>query len=471
MNFAQFFVPEILIVVLGLGLLLWEAFGSPTIARLAKASIVGLVLIGLSAVCVSTTDTYFWSGLYVWDRLGLFFKEFLIVCTILTTLITVQYESRIGAARAEFVILPLFAAAGMLLLVSVHDFILLFVALELVTVSFYILVAFQRSQPLALEAGLKYLVIGALASGFLVMGIAYLFGFTGSTQFDVVAGVIETQGASAGILFGVLLVLVGIAFKISAVPFHVWAPDVYQGAPAPITAFLAVASKAAGFAVLIRVLDQPFSEVALEPRWIAALTVLAILSLLLGNLAGLPQRNIKRLMAYSGIGHAGFILSALSSNSVAGHQAALFYLVTYLLAYYTIFLVLAIVSKGGGKETVQDFVGLSRRSPLLAWSASLAFISLAGLPPLAGFFAKFLVFYSNWQSGQYVLLVVGIVSAVAALYYYLSMVRSMFWADPIETAPIVLCNGTKIVLWVLIVLTVGLGFYMRPLLSLVGHAL
>jgi len=472
MNFIPVLAPEVLLVVLGLGLLLWEAFGQPTPKAIGRAALLGVAAVGLSAwAFFPFHEGYYWGGLYTWDRFGLLFKEFFLVATMLTTVISLHYEERLPVARAEFYILPLFTAAGMLLLASVHDFILLFVALELITVSFYVLVAFQRNNPAALEAGVKYLIIGALASAFLVMGIAYVFGFTGSTQFDVVAGAIETGNAPAGLLFGILLVLVGIGFKIAAVPFHIWAPDVYQGAPTPITAFLAVASKAAGFVVLLRVLDQPFAAVIVESRWVQTLSALAVLSLLLGNLAALPQRNVKRLMAYSGIGHAGFLLVALAANSIAGHQAVVVYLVAYLVASYAIFLVLAIVSRESGRETLQDFVGLSRRSPLLAWTIALALLSLAGIPPLLGFFAKFLVFLAAWQSQQYGLVAAGVVAATAGLYYYLAIVRSMFWADPVETAPIRVGFGTQALCWGFIAATLGLGLWVKPLLAVVRWAL
>ena len=465
--------PETLLVLLGMALMLWEAFASPKPEALGRAAFGGIVAIGLGALALPVGDRLLWNDLYIWDDLGLYLKEFFLLSAALTTWITLQCGGReqVGTGRAEFYIVPLFATAGMCLLASVHDFILLFVALELLTVSFYVLVAFRREESSGLEAGVKYLVIGAFASAFLVMGIAYVFGFAGSTQFDRVAGMLETRAIPAGLLFGLFLVVVGLGFKAAAVPFHVWAPDVYQGAPTPVTAFLSVASKGAAFAVLLRVFDGPFGGTALEGKWTAALGVLAVLSLILGSLAGMPQRNIKRLMAYAGIAHAGFLLAALAANSKAGHEALLFYLPVYLLSTFPVFLVVALAARVSGKETIQDFVGLGRRAPLLAWATAVALVSLAGLPPLAGFFAKFLVLFAAWQSGQYVIVAVGVLSVVAALYYYLAIVRAMFWMEPAVNEPIPLGPGTQALLWAMMAATAVLGLWVGPLLRLIDRIL
>jgi NADH-quinone oxidoreductase subunit N len=463
--------PEFLLTGLAVLLLLWDAFFNPS-ARLIGRIVLGGVFLAAVVTCwLPSTPALYWEGLYAWNPLAKFFKVFFLAATGFVTWMNLENEESIPSGQAEFYILPLFTAAGMLLLASANDLMVMFVALELVTISFYILVGYQRKSAVSLEAAVKYLILGALSSAFLVMGIAYVFGMTGSTQFDKIAAALLGQAPSAGILFGMLLVLVGLSFKVAAVPFHLWAPDVYQGAPTPVTAFLSVGSKAAGFVLLIRLLAGPFSDPALASTWTRLLLVLASGSLILGNLAAIPQRNIKRMLAYSGISHAGFMLVALGAGNALGFSAVLFYLVAYLLAGAAAFLAITVAGKHVSGDGIPAYAGLSRRSPLLAWALALALVSMAGIPPLAGFFGKFMVFMAAWQSGAYMVVWIAIGSAVAGLYYYLGVVRAMFWSEPIDAGPIRVRLTTSLILAVLIGLLLLLGFWAQPLLAVIQELL
>jgi NADH-quinone oxidoreductase subunit N len=355
------------------------------------------------------------------------------------------------------------------LLASVYDFIVLFVALELLTISLYILVAYQRETPIGLEAGVKYLILGSLSSAFLLMGIAYVFGITGSTHFDEIARFIGGGSAPLGLHFGLILILVGIGFKVAAVPFHFWAPDVYQGAPTPITSFLAVGSKAAGFALLTRVLYVAFDGPGISPTWTLMLGIAAGLSMLLGNLAAIPQRNIKRMLAYSSIGHSGFMLvGVIAQEQVHGLAiSVLIYLVTYLLANLAAFLVIAVVGKTIKGDQIHQYAGLWQRSPVLAGTLAVALVSLGGIPPTVGFIGKLGIFSAAWQSHFYCLFTIGVISAVAGLYYYLGVVKAMFWSEPLETTPIPASCCTKGLLIFLSLATILLGFWPKLLIDLV----
>ncbi len=330
---------------------------------------------------------------------------------------------------------------------------------------------------MALEAGVKYLILGGLSSAFLVMGVAYIFGLTGTTQFDLIAAHIQNHELSAGVALGLLLVLAGVGFKIAMVPFQSWAPDVYEGAPNSITAFLSVGSKAGGLIILIRIVLGVFNTPAAMAVWVPMLTFGAIASLILGNLAAIPQRGLKRMLGYSSIGHSGFILVAVvgaasvtAGEYAMGQVAITVYLVSYLLASFAAFIVLAVLERRLPGLEIHHLAGLSQRSPLLAATFALSLVSLAGIPPLSGFIAKFLVILVAWNSGLYTLLFFTIFAAVAALYYYLGPIKAMYWSEPLDATPIEVNPITKGVLIVLIVLLIGTGFWPQSLSLLVSGA-
>jgi NADH-quinone oxidoreductase subunit N len=324
--------------------------------------------------------------------------------------------------------------------------------------SFYVLVAFTRRNPLSLEAGVKYLILSALSTGFLVYGITWIFGVTGQTNLARIADVLRSSSVEQGpALFGMALVMVALGFKIAAVPFQIWVPDVYQGAPTPVTAYLSVGSKAAGFVVLLRVLEPFF----MLPQMQRLLVVLAALTLIYGNLAALPQTNLKRLLAYSSIAHAGYLLVGVAC--LAG-TAVSFYLVAYLLMTMLSFAVLIVVAGQTG-DRIEDFNGLATRSPFLSFAMLLAMASLAGIPFTAGFLGKFFIFDAAIRQHQTMLLVVGVITVACGFYYYLKVVRAMYWEPALNTEPVVLSSLSRVTMIALMAGIVGLGIYPQPILN------
>ncbi len=461
---------EIAVMVLGILMLMIEAFAEKVDKRvLASVAIIGLAIVLLATFFVAPTSsptnaTGFWS-FYTADRLAIFFKQFALLTTILVLVMMIDYAPVVrsffpGAAPhtglGEFVALPLFTCAGLMYLVSAIDFVFIFVALELVTVSFYVLVSFTRRNPATLEAGTKYLVLSALSTAFLVYGIAWIFGATGQTNLYRLTAALANAGADSGAaLLGMVFVLVALGFKIAAVPFQIWVPDVYQGAPTPVTAFLSVGSKAAGFVVLIRVL-QPFMNLPQTERLIF---VIALLTLIYGNLAALPQTNLKRLLAYSSIAHAGYLLIGVLCFDV---RAITFYLVAYLLMTLLSFAVLIIVAQQTG-EQISDFDGLAKRSPFLAFAMLIGMVSLAGVPFTAGFLGKFYIFYAAVQQRQIPLIVVGVITVGCGFYYYLKVVRAMYWQSDSKTDAIPVSGLSRVAISALIVATICLGVYPQPI--------
>jgi len=466
---------EICVVCLGLFLLMADSF----LVKTDKSALAYGAIVGLGCVLVLSFFTGSGGagmeacGFYVTDPQGMFFKRFALLATILTLVLAIDYApvverfipgSAPQAGVGEFFVLPVFTCAGLMWLATAADFIMIFCALELVTISFYVQVAYMRRSAASLEAGTKYLILGALSTGFLVYGITWIFGMTGQTNLQQIANV----PASAGLLFGIGLVLVALGFKIAAVPFQFWVPDVYQGAPTPVAAYLSVASKAAGFAVLVRVLEPFLALSTLREKLLPVLSVLAALTLLYGNLAAIPQTNFKRLLGYSSIAHAGYLLVGVASyGAVFAGRAILFYLFGYLVMTFLAFLVLVPVAKATGGEEISHFNGLGRRSPGLAFSMLLAMLSLAGLPFTVGFLGKFFLFEAAMSQQKYPLVVIGVVTVACGFYYYLKIIRAMYWQAPPEDAPAITVSlPSRVAIIILSALILILGVYPQPLLRM-----
>jgi NADH-quinone oxidoreductase subunit N len=461
---------EVAVLVLGTVILLIESFSSKLDRRyLGYAALVGLTLIFLATFRVApqtaTSSAPFWD-FYSADTTSLFFKRIALATTAGVIVMIFDFAPLVAtgiqgatpqSGLGEFFALPLFTCAGLMWMSSAIDFVLIFVSLELVTISFYVLVGFTRRNPASLEAAVKYLVLSAVATGFLVYGITWIFGATGETNLQKITTVLSRPGLEQNAaLFGAVLVIIALGFKIAAVPFHIWVADVYQGAPTPVTAYLSVGSKAAGFVVLLRVLD-PF---LLLPQMQTLLVVIAVLTLIYGNLAALPQTNVKRLLAYSSIAHAGYLLVAVVSFS---GRAVAFYLVAYLLMTLLSFAVLILVSQPGGDQ-LESFAGLSQRSPFLAFAMLVAMASLAGVPFTAGFLGKFLVFDAAIATHHFGLVVVAIVTVGAGFYYYFKVVRAIYWDAPSSsTDKIIVSPLTRAALIALIAGTFVLGVYPQPI--------
>jgi NADH-quinone oxidoreductase subunit N len=463
---------EIAVLILGMVILMFEAFAPEMDKRLlAFAGILGLAAVLVVSFFIvpspaADQTTGFWS-FYTADSLSIFFKRFALLTTILVLIMMIDYapvvESSVAPGKVrstlgEFFALPIFTCAGLMYMASAIDFIFIFVSLELVTISFYVLVSFTRRNPTTLEAGVKYLVLSALSTAFLVYGITWIFGATGQTNLQRITEALANSDTDHGAaLFGMVLVLVALGFKIAAVPFQIWVPDVYQGAPTPVTAYLSVGSKAAGFVVLLRIL-RPF---LMLPQMQRLLVLITILTLIYGNLAALPQGNLKRLLAYSSIAHAGYLLIGVACFDGG---AVSFYLAAYLLMTLLSFAVLVIVSQQTG-DRISDFDGLGKRSPFLAFAMLIGMVSLAGVPFTAGFLGKFFIFYAAIAQGQIALVVIGVITVGCGFYYYLKVVRAMYWQSTAKTDKIPVSALSRFAMSALILAIIGLGIYPRPILK------
>jgi NADH-quinone oxidoreductase subunit N len=421
----------------------------------------------------SLTGTAF-NGMFVEDALAVFFKRFFLIAAILVLLMSAEFSDRITTGVSEYYSLIVFALAGMLFAASANDFVMLFVSIELITVTFYVLTSFQRGRLISLEAGVKYLILGALSSAFLVFGIALVWGTTGKFNFTELAQVAAQFETNKIFLIGVLFVLVGLGFKIAAVPFQIWVPDVYQGAPTPTTAFLAVGSKAAGFVLLLRVLFTAVPSVT--AHWANLLIVISGITILYGNLCALPQRNLKRLMGYSSIAHAGYLLLGVAALTVSGQAALLYYLAGYLFTVVAAFTVICVVMRHLENEDISALAGLNRRSPLLATTMTLAMVSLAGIPPMAGFFGKFLLLKAVLQQGAvnhgyYCLAFTALAGIVISFYYYFGVIRAIYWSkNASDLTPIRLSGPIKFSVCVCIAGMFWLGLFPSAALNFATEA-
>lgn len=484
---ASLLIHEFLVIGLGLALLLVDLWISPTARRklgYVAAVGVGVVLLySLFAVKLAPDEVRYAfgpdpnHGPFVLDCFALFFKRFFLLAALIVLLISVEFADRIETGIAEFYALILFALAGMLFASSANDFAMLFVSLELITVTFYVLTSFQRAQRRSLEAGVKYLIIGALSTCFTVFGIALVYGISGKLNFGELAIAAPLFRHNQIFLCGLLLVMVGLGFKIAAFPFQIWAPDVYQGAPAPTTAFLAVGSKAAGFVLLLRVLFTAVPDITKNSENVSSLLIIvSAVTILYGNLCALPQRNLKRLLGYSSIAHAGYMLLGVAALNSAGKSAVLYYLFGYLFTVLGAFTVICLVMRHVEGEDIGALAGLNQRSPLLAATMSMAMVSLAGIPPLAGFFGKFLLLKSVVEQapghpGYYYLAFIAVAGVVISLYYYFGVIRAIYWSEnPSDLSPIQTSKPIRISIYACIVGMLFIGLFPGPLVNLANEA-
>jgi NADH-quinone oxidoreductase subunit N len=394
---------------------------------------LAILIIGAAGVFVARgegTATLF-SGSFIVDPYARVLKLLTLTGAAAALLMSIDYWRRAGGLRFEFPVLVLLATTGMMMMISANDLISLYVGLELQSLALYVVAAFKRDSARSAEAGLKYFVLGALSSGMLLYGASLVYGFTGSTDFATIAASVQPSGANLGLIFGLVFLMAGFAFKISAVPFHMWTPDVYEGAPTPVTAFFAAAPKLAAMALTVRALITAFPAVTVQ--WQQIVVFLSIASMALGSFAAIGQTNIKRLMAYSSIGHMGYALVGLAAGSAEGVQGVIIYLAIYLAMTLGTFACILAMRRGGRMvEDIDQLSGLSRTSPTMAFLLAMLLFSLAGIPPLAGFFAKFYVFLAAIHSGLYVLAVIGVLLSVVGAYYYLRIVKIMYFDAPAE---------------------------------------
>ncbi len=424
--------PEIFLALATIALLMLGAFRGDRHTRVLNWFAVAVLAVTAMLVMTLGADdpVLAFGGLFVVDSFASFMKPLVLLGAALAIVMSVDYVEREKFARAEYPVIMLFATLGMMLMISANDLIALYVGLELQSLSLYVAAAIRRDSVRSTEAGLKYFVLGALSSGMLLYGASMVYGFAGTTTF---AGLAEVLGDtySVGVVIGLSFVIAGLAFKVAAVPFHMWTPDVYEGAPTSVTAFFAMAPKIAATALFVRTLMGPFG--GLLDQWQQIIVFLSIASMLLGAFAAINQVNIKRLMAYSSIGHIGYVLIGLAAGNEVGIRGVAVYLAIYLLASAGTFAcILCMRVRGTMVENIEDLRGLARSNPLLALAMAVFMFSMAGIPPMAGFFAKFFVFQAAIEAELYTLAVIGVLSSVVGAYYYLRIVKLMYFDEPTE---------------------------------------
>jgi NADH-quinone oxidoreductase subunit N len=427
-------LPELILVLFALLMMVVDVAGrgdgAGRRASLPWIALAGVIAAGAACAWLWTQPPLSFQGQAVSDPFSLGLRMIVLVATFLTILLSHKYIVQINSQIGEYYTLLLLAAAGMGMMGATTDLIVLFLALEVFSLALYILTGLQRKNPRSTEAAMKYFLLGAFASAFFVYGAALLYGAAGSTQYDAIADALSQGGADVNLLYPAMaLLLVGLGFKVSVVPFHMWTPDVYQGAPTPVTAFMSVGTKAAAFAAFARLLIVALPSQ--QPVWSWALAIVAVLTMLLGNLAALRQSSLKRMLAYSSIAHAGYILAALVPGTTQGADAAMFYLFTYAFMNIGAFAIVMTLERTVGEDAEQQRArGLGQQSPFLAFLMSIFMFGLSGMPPLAGFFGKYFVFSADINGGwPWLAVVVGLTSAIGA-YYYLRVIVAMYFEQP-----------------------------------------
>jgi NADH-quinone oxidoreductase subunit N len=422
-------LPELVLAAGAMVLLIVGVYRGPQITRFVTAlAVCLLIVVGTLEVMLPAGKLMTFGGSFIVDDFARFLKILAIIGSTATLILSAEFLSDPSRRIFEYAILVLLSTLGMMVLISAGDLIMLYLGLELMSLALYVVAASNRDDLKSTEAGLKYFVLGALSSGMLLYGASLIYGFTGTVSFAGIAAAVKT--GSIGIVFGLVFLLAGLCFKVSAVPFHMWTPDVYEGAPTPVTAFFASAPKVAALAVFTRVALTAFSGIG--PQWQQIVIFVSIASMALGSFAAIGQKNIKRLMAYSSIGHMGFALVGLAAGTVEGAQGVLVYIAIYVAMTLGSFAVILTMKRDGKHvENISDFSGLSRTNPLLAFFFAMLLFSLTGIPPLAGFFAKYFVFVAAIKAGLFTLSVIGVLTSVVGAFYYLNIIKVMYFDEPL----------------------------------------
>jgi NADH-quinone oxidoreductase subunit N len=426
-------LPEIVLAVLGMAILLAGVLQKQhNPFHLASMMTVGAFLV-TGMLVIAGAPGLGYHGQFTSDPFSSFVQVLVLVASTLTVIASLDYNEHANLRRFEFPVLILFATVGMLVMAGASNLMTLYVGLELQSLSIYVLAAFARDELRSTEAGLKYFVLGSLASGLLLYGISLVYGFSGTMQFDKLAMTLaDPTKVSAGLIVGIVFIVAGLAFKVSAVPFHMWTPDVYEGAPTPVTLLMGTAPKVAAMALLVRAMATPFGH--LLGQWQQLIVLVSIASMLLGALAAIGQKNIKRLMAYSSIGHMGYVLIGLAAGTPNGIRGVLIYLVTYVFMNAGTFaVIIAMRRRGRSLEKISDLGGLGKTDPMLAMWLTVFMFSMAGIPPFAGFWGKYFIFTAAVQSGMWALAVIGVLTSVIGAFYYIRIIKVMYF-DAAEAA-------------------------------------
>ncbi len=480
-------LPQLILLLTGLLVLALDLiWGEERKRWLPYVALLGLVGTLAATVTLWGREEVLFQGVFVVDPFALFFQLVAVLATGLVILTSLGYFEGRTPYKGEFYSLLLFAGLAITLMAAATDLIMVYISIEMLSITSYVLTGFLREDRKSNEAALKYFLYGATASAAMLYGMSFLYGATGSTNLAQIATALtlaSSVGPSAGamgslswiVLSAVLLLLVGFGFKVSAVPFHQWAPDVYEGAPTPFTAFLSVGSKAAGFAVLMRVFVTALPDFSVD--WVALLAALSIVTMTLGNLVAIFQKNIKRMLAYSSIAQAGYILIGLvcwDPNQPAGEfggiSGVLLYLLAYLFTNLGAFAVVIAVERATGSNDISDYAGLMRRNPWLAVTLFIFFLSLVGIPPTGGFLGKLLIFSAAIRLQYYALAIIGVINGVISLYYYYGVMRRVFFLPPKDETPIVASPSLRVALTVAVVMTLGIAIFAQPFIKLAQGA-
>ena len=455
--------PEIFLAIASMVLLMIGVYRGNGATRLLSWLAVLCFAITLTMVLqADPVSNVSFAGMYVADSFTAFTKALVLIASAAGLIMSLGYIKEEGMNRFEYPVLFVLATLGMLMMISANDLIALYMGIELQSLALYVIAAFKRDSLRSTEAGLKYFVLGALSSGMLLYGCSLIYGFTGATGFDAIAKFMEgREQASIGLIVGIVFMCAGLAFKVSAVPFHMWTPDVYEGAPTPVTAFFAIAPKVAALALFMRALIVPFLAVSAD--WQQIIIVISVASMLLGAFAAIWQDNIKRLMAYSSIGHVGFALIGLAAGSAEGVRGVLIYLVIYVaMNIGTFACILCMRRKTGMVENISDLSGLSKTNPLMALALAIFMFSMAGIPPLGGFFGKFYVFIAAVNAELYALAVIGVLASVVGAFYYLRIIKVMYFDDAAEPFEGPISLEMRTIIGLCGVFVVFFAFYTAP---------
>ncbi len=459
--------PVLVLSVFAMGVLALDLFMGRNKMLIIFISITGLFLAAISSLANYQLPVYSFNDSYVVDHLSVFFIFIFTLSSALAILLSIDYNRREGIRVGEYYSLILFCTIGMILLASSTDLIMIFLGIEIVSICLYVLAGIRRGDLKSNESALKYFLLGAFATGFLLYGMALVYGATGTTNLMQIATMIHEENVNSQplLMLGVVLLVVGFGFKVSSAPFHMWTPDVYQGAPTPVTAFMAVGPKAAALAALFRVFTESLPE--LSSTWETVLIVVAVLTMVIGNLGAIVQTNIKRLLAYSSISHVGYLLMAVIAKNSIATASLLFYMLAYAFMIFGVFGIIVMMGRDGEENLeIENYAGLGYKHPLLALSMTAFLLSLGGLPPFAGFVAKFYIFSAALKEGLVALVVIAVLNSAVSFYYYLKVIVFMYMKEPTEEIRVTLSPITLFVVAVSVIATIELGIFPDTIIAL-----
>ena len=462
--------PVLVLSVFAMAVLVLDLWAGKNKTLLMFVSLVGLLMTAISAFAKHPLPAFAFTDSYIVDHLSLFFICIFTLSSALAILLSIEYNEREGVKAGEYYSLILLCTVGMILLASSTDMIMIFLGVEIVSICLYVLAGIRRDNTASNEAALKYFLLGAFATGFLLYGMTLVYGSTGSTNLFKIAEFVKSDSAQSNplLLMGIVLLVIGFGFKVAAAPFHMWAPDVYQGAPTPVTAFMAVGPKAAAFAAFFRVFSEAVPNLA--PSWEILLCTIAVLSMVVGNLGAIMQTNIKRMLAFSSISHAGYLLVAIISKSSLAGSSLLFYMLSYAFTTFGAFGIIILLGRKGEENLeLENYSGLAYKHPLMALSMTVFLLSLGGLPPFAGFVAKFYIFSAAIEEGFVTLVIIAVLNSAISFYYYLKVVVFMYMKEPAGEFQISLTPMTLFVVILGLIGTIELGIFPDTIISLTTH--